>query len=154
MGSRVTPSAPPSQRHGGAYFRKAVLQEGSGGGVAAGACARASRAIRTPLSSCGSRSAAQSSGVISTSTSGSTPWFSTPQPYALNANAYLGTVMCVPSTSSRPGNPSMPITPPQVRAPTTGPTPSDLIAAVTISPSDPANSSVSVTTGPRGAVDG
>ncbi len=45
----------------------------------------------------------------------------------------------------------MPITPPQVRVPTTGPRPSSRTAAVTMSPSDPANSSASVTTGPRRA---
>src|SRR5258708_5319556 len=44
----------------------------------------------------------------------------------------------------------MPITPPQVRVPTTGPSRRLLIAAVTMSPSEPANSSVSATTGPRG----
>jgi hypothetical protein len=87
--------------------------------------------------------------VVSTSTSGSTPWFSTPQPYSSNQNAYLGTVTAVPST--RPWRPSMPITPPQVRVPTTGPSPSNLIAAVTMSPSDPANSSATVTSGPRRA---
>ena len=43
----------------------------------------------------------------------------------------------------------MPITPPQVRVPTTGPRPSRRIAAVTMSPSDPANSSARVTSGPR-----
>src|ERR1035437_92893 len=42
----------------------------------------------------------------------------------------------------------MPTTPPQVRVPTTGPRPSSLIAAVTMSPSDPANSSASATSGP------
>ena len=45
----------------------------------------------------------------------------------------------------------MPITPPQVLVPTTGPSPSSLTAAVTMSPSDPANSSASVTIAPRRA---
>ena len=45
----------------------------------------------------------------------------------------------------------MPITPPQVRVPTTGPMPSALIAALTMSPSDPENSLATATTGPRGA---
>src|SRR5262249_52724125 len=45
----------------------------------------------------------------------------------------------------------MPITPPQVRVPTTGPRPSSLTAPVTMSPSDPANSSATVTIGPRRA---
>ena len=58
-------------------------------------------------------------------------------------------VMRVPSTSS--WKPSMPITPPQVRVPTTGPSPSVRMALVTMSPSEPANSSASATTGPRGA---
>ncbi len=49
---------------------------------------------------------------------------------------------------------SMPITPPQVRVPTTGPMPSSLMATLTMSPSEPANSSVTATTGPRGASDG
>src|SRR6266567_2607459 len=44
----------------------------------------------------------------------------------------------------------MPTTPPQVRVPTTGPRPSSLTAAVTMSPSDPANSSATVTIGRRG----
>src|ERR1700722_11455807 len=57
--------------------------------------------------------------------------------------------MCVPSTSSWPGTPSMPVTPPQVLVPTTGPRPSRRMAAVTMSPSDPANSSATVTSGPR-----
>ncbi len=45
----------------------------------------------------------------------------------------------------------MPITPPQVRTPTTGPMPSTLMAAFTMSPSEPENSSATVITGPRGA---
>src|ERR1700733_3120341 len=126
--------------------------QGSGGGVAAGCSTRASRAIRTPVSSCGARPATQSSGVMSTSTSGSTPWFSTPQPNSLNQNPNPGTVIAVPSTSSR--RPLMPTTPPQVLVPTTGPMPNVRIAAVTMSPSDPANSSATATTGPRGAICG
>ena len=90
------------------------LRQGGGGCLSS-----ASRASWTAVSSCGSRPAAASSGVISTSTSGSTPWFSTPQPYRSKWNANLGTVTVVPST--RPWRPSMPITPPQVRVPTTGP---------------------------------
>ena len=62
--------------------------------------------------------------------------------------------MCVPSTSRWPGIPSMPITPPQVRVPTTGPSPRVRMAPVTMSPSDPANSSASATSGPRGASNG
>jgi predicted MFS family arabinose efflux permease len=43
------------------------------GGLVAGCLPRASRARRTAVSSCGSRPCAQSAGVMSTSTSGSTP---------------------------------------------------------------------------------
>jgi hypothetical protein len=57
------------------------------GGVTAGFAASASIAIRTPVSSCGSRPAAWSSGDGTTSTSGSTPWFSTFQPYPSSQNA-------------------------------------------------------------------
>ena len=49
---------------------------------------------------------------------------------------------------------SMPITPPQVRVPTTGPRPSCLKPAVTMSPSEPACSFATATIGPRGAFDG
>ena len=45
----------------------------------------------------------------------------------------------------------MPITPPHVRVPTTGPSSSDWIAPVMMSPSDPAYMSVTVTIGPRRA---
>src|SRR5271165_4437749 len=148
---QAMPSGPQGSRpsRGGSGGR-ALDGPVAGSAGTLGACfSSASSARRTAVSSCGSRPAAQSSGVISTSTSGSTPWFSTPQPYSSNENAYLGTVMWVPSTSSCPGMPSMPITPPQVRVPTTGPSARSLIAAVTMSPSDPANSSATVTTGPR-----
>ncbi len=48
----------------------------------------------------------------------------------------------------------MPITPPQVRVPTTGPIPSAWMAALTMSPSEPESWSASATTGPRGASPG
>ncbi len=41
--------------------------------------------------------------------------------------------------------------PPQVRTPITVPTPSALMAPVTMSPSEPDSSSANATTGPRGA---
>src|SRR6266576_3217692 len=62
--------------------------------------------------------------------------------------AYFGIFIVVPSTSRN--HSSMPMTPPQVRAPTTGPSPRMRSAAAIMSPSEPANSSVSATTGPRG----
>ncbi len=64
----------------------------------------------------------------------------------------MGWVTPVPSTSAYLL--SMPITPPQVRMPTTGPMPSAWMAALTMSPSEPENSSASATTGPRGASSG
>lgn len=51
---------------------------GSAGGCLAGVSSRAARASRIASSSWGSRPAAWSWGAITTSTSGSTPWFSTP----------------------------------------------------------------------------
>lgn len=89
---------------------------------------------------------------MTTSTSGSTPWFSTPHPYPSSQKAYLGWVTSVPSTSRY--RLSMPTTPPQVRTPTTGPMFSALIAAFTMSPSEPENSLATATTGPRGASPG
>src|SRR5919108_472356 len=44
---------------------------------------------------------------------------------------------------------SMPMVPPQVLVPTTGPMPSALIAALTMSPSEPENSLATATTGPH-----
>ncbi len=82
--------------------------------------------------------------------SGSTPWFSTPQPYASNQAAFIGTVMYVPSPSRC--RPVIPTTPPQVRRPTTGPMPCSLNAAVIMSPSEEVISSATATTGPRGAL--
>ena len=57
----------------------------------------------TAGSSCGSRPAAQSCGAITTSTSGSTPWFSTSQPESSNQNAYRGWVTACrrPACSAR-----------------------------------------------------
>ncbi len=68
----------------------------------------------------GSRPAAQSSGVIRTSTSGSTPWFSTPQPTALHPERVARHRDAGCRRPAR-ATPSMPMTPPQVRVPTTGP---------------------------------
>lgn len=83
--------------------------------------------------------------------SGSTPLFSIDQPYSGNQAAFIGTVMTVPSPSV--WRPVMPTTPPQVRWPTTGPSPRSLNAAVIMSPSDEVASSARATTGPRGAFD-
>ncbi len=107
--------------------------------------------MRTASSRPVRRPSAQSSGVRSASTSGSTPWFSTDQPYASNHAAFIGTVMTVPSP--RRWRPVMPTTPPQVRWPTTGPSSSSLNAAVIMSPSEEVASSATATTGPRGALE-
>src|SRR5215475_14052958 len=133
---------------GGSGGRRLEGRAEMSGGRAAGLARSASTASRTAVASWGSRPSAQSAGEMTTSTSGSTPWFSTPQPYVSSHMAYFGTVIVVPSTSRN--HSSMPITPPQVRAPTTGPSPRMRSAAVIMSPSEPANSSVSATTGPRG----
>ena len=50
------------------------------GGPAGGRDSTASMASRTAVSNCTSRPSAQSWGEMSTSTSGSTPWFSSSQP--------------------------------------------------------------------------
>src|ERR1041385_7393353 len=52
--------------------------------------------------------------------------------------AYFGIVIVVPSTSRN--HSSMPMTPPQVRAPTTGPSPRMRSAAGIMSPSEPGTS--------------
>jgi 2-polyprenyl-6-methoxyphenol hydroxylase-like FAD-dependent oxidoreductase len=80
-GIGVTSEAPCPSRWGDGYEgerggRGGRAREGRverSGGVAAGRVARASRARRTAVSSWGSRPLAQSSGVMNTSTSGSTP---------------------------------------------------------------------------------
>lgn len=87
-------------------------------------------------------------GVRSASRSGSTPWFSTDQPYVSNQAAFIGTVITVPSP--RRWRPVMPTTPPHVRWPTTGPSFSRRNAAVIMSPSEDVASSARATTGPRG----
>jgi hypothetical protein len=58
-------------------------------------------------------------------------------------------VIRLPSTSSRKS--SKPITPPQVRVPTTGPAPSSRMAAVMMSPSEAEFWLASATSGPRRA---
>src|SRR5580693_5812738 len=68
-------AAPPGRGPRGGSGGRALfgwLTDGPGG-VTAGCFSSASSARRTAVSSCGSRPAAQSSGEISTSTSGSTP---------------------------------------------------------------------------------
>src|SRR5690606_17015885 len=125
---------------------------GSSGATAAGCCSRRARASAIARSSCGSRSLNRSAGSWITSTSGSTPWFSTPHPLPSSQYAYRGCVTPVPSTRSN--RPSMPTTPPHVRAPTTGPSPSAWARAFTMSPSDPENSFATKTTGPRRARSG
>lgn len=90
-------------------------------------------------------------GVRRASRSGSTPWFSTDQPYVSNQAAFIGTVITVPSPSR--WRPVMPTTPPQVRCPTTGPSFRSRKAAVIMSPSEEVASSARATTGPRGALD-
>ena len=86
-GRRRIRSARPAQRRAG---RRRDARTGGSPGRAgsprAGRPARSS-AMSTARSSCGSRPATQSCGVITTSTSGSTPWFSTPQPASSNQNA-------------------------------------------------------------------
>ena len=77
---RVVARARGSSARGGSGGRRLEgLVRGSGGRTA-GRWRRASSARLTAVSSWVSRPAAQSSGDMMTSTSGSTPWFSTPQP--------------------------------------------------------------------------
>ncbi len=70
----------------------------------------------------------------------------------MNQKAYSGWVVTVPSTRRTDGE--IPTTPPQVRVPTTGPRPSWRKAWVKMSPSEPAHSSASATSGPAGASSG
>ena len=93
-----------------------------------------------------------SAGVCSTSMSGATPSFSTPQPFSRVQNARFGAVIVPPSIST--GKPRMPTRPPHVALPISGPMLFLRNIHGSRSPPEPAVSSISMARGPWIEADG